>query len=460
MENDLKKAYDMIQAKRPKLDMFSNYYSGRQPVMYLTKRLREVFKGIDQVFTENWCSVVIDSVDERLNMTGFESDIVPVHAALKAAWERNQIALEASDVHSDALVLGEAYAVIWPGADGKAELFYNDPRLMHCLYQDANPRLMTMAAKLWTGDDGKAKLTLYYPDRLEYYTSTEKSENVSSAAAFQPDLSVSATGTAPNPYGIVPVFHFKINRKCQSDLTNVIPLQNGINKLLADMMVAAEYGAYNQRWVISGGGTLGLKNAPGEVWDLAAGDGAAQNTQVGQFESTDLKNYLDAIDRLSMAIGVISRTPKHYFFGQGGDPSGEALIALEAPLNKKAQDRIDRFYPVWQQVGIFICQIEGIAVTGENVSPQFEKPSTIQPRTQAEIIKLMVDSTMPLDTALTVAGWTEGEIETMNQIKDEAASKAQESMAGALAKAEQQMKTLPMPPGVVQSTNGVKQNGR
>jgi Phage portal protein, SPP1 Gp6-like len=143
---------------------------------------------------------------------------------------------------------------------------------------------------------------------------------------------------------------------------------------------------------------------------------------------------------------MITRTPKHYFFNQGGDPSGEALIAMESPLNKKAQDSIDRFYPVWQQIGIFICQIENIAITGDDVSPQFDKPETIQPRTTAEIIKLNTDAGMPLDTALTVAGWTDGEIETMNQIKNDNASKAQTSLAAALLKAQQDMKNLPMPP--------------
>lgn len=463
MDSDLKKIYDAITAKRPRYNALDDYYHGNQPVMYLTKRLREVFRGVDTNFTQNWCAVVIDACNERINLTGFESEDNAIEAALKAAWERNMMQTEADDTHTDAQVLGEAYAVVWPGEDGKAELFYNDARLMHAVYQAANPRKILYAGKLWTGDDGRAKMTLYYPDRLEYYTSTAKAENVSSAEMFQPDTDVSANGTAPNPYGQVPVFQFKISRTCTSDLTNVIQPQNGINKLLSDMMVAAEFGAYRQRWVISNSDTSNLKNAPGELYGFPAGDGQGQDTSVGTFETTDLKNYLDAIDRLSMAIGVISRTPKHYFFSQGGDPSGEALIALEAPLNKKAQDRIDRFYPVWQQIGIFICKIEGIAATGEQVTPQFDKPATIQPKTQADIIKTNVDSGIPLDTALTVAGWTDGEIENMNKIKDEADAKNKSSLTEALARAEQAMKTQPMPPTVAPTQPvaiGENRNGR
>lgn len=445
MDSDLKTVYDSITAKRATYNALDGYYHGDQPTVYLTQRMREIFRPLDIAFTENWCSVVVDACNERINLTGFEATDARAEDVLAAAWDRNQIATEASDIHTDALVLGECYAIVWPDEDGLAEVYYNDARMIHCMYSEASPRKMSLAGKLWRGDDGRAKITLYYPDRIEYYTSERKFESVSSAEAFSPDLSAFPTGQAPNPYGQIPVFHFRINRASISDLKNVLPLQNGINKLLADMLVAAEYGAYNQRWVISQGDTSGLKNAPGEVWDLPAGDGIGQGTQVGQFQSTDLKNYLDAIDRLSMAIGVLTRTPKHYFFSQSGDPSGEALIALEAPLNKKAQDRIDRFRTVWRDIALFICKIEGVALQSTEVTPQFERPETVQPKTQADIIKTSVDSGMPLDTALTRAGWTESEIEAMNKVKDEGASKAQAGLAASLLKAQQDMKMAPMP---------------
>ena len=63
-------------------------------------------------------------------------------------------------------------------------------------------------------------------------------------------------------------------------------------------------------------------------------------------------------------------------------------------------------------------------------------------------IKAHVDAGMPLDTALSVAGWTQAEIDEMNELKDASDSKAQAGLAGALMKAEQAMKPQPMPPGL------------
>jgi hypothetical protein len=254
---------------------------------------------------------------------------------------------------------------------------------------------------------------LYFPDRLEYYVSRGKATEAQTAAAFM--AVEEELPSAPNPYGEVPVFHFRTSlRAVKSDLKDVIPLQNGINKLLADMMVAAEYGAFKQRYVISNADVLGkLKNAPNEIWDIPAGDGIGQGTQVGEFQATDLENYLKAIDRLAVVVGIITRTPKHYFLAQGGDPSGEALIAMEGPLNKKAGRRIARFKPTWRKVGVFMLKIAGIPVARNAVQPQFMKPETIQPKTQAEIRTQEVGAGIPLTTALRREGWSEAELEQM-----------------------------------------------
>jgi hypothetical protein len=72
------------------------------------------------------------------------------------------------------------------------------------------------------------------------------------------------------------------------------------------------------------------------IMDLAAGDAGTQPTSAGAFPAADLSNFLTAMDKLAASISAITSTPKHYFFDQGGQLSGEALIALEAPLNKKA----------------------------------------------------------------------------------------------------------------------------
>ena len=435
MATDLERAYKALSAKTGIYKTLWQYYDGDHPLVYTNKRLEEIFAGLDAKFIENWCAVVIDSIADRVILSGFTAGDDGTTQKLDSLWDSVELNLEADDAHLCTFVTGEAFLIVWPDEDNQVQAYYNDSRLCHVFYDAENPRKKSFAAKWWDDVDGYRRLTLYYPDRLEYYKSNKKAENISSAKAFQPDEEMP---TAPNPYGEIPVFHFRTERRTiKSELANAIPLQNGINKLLLDMMVAAEFGALKQKWVISNAEILGkLKNAPNEIWSLPAGDGIGQQTQVGEFAATDLSNYLAAIDKLALAIGIITRTPKHYFFAQGGDPSGESLIAMEAPLNKKAQDRIARLTSTWRKVAQFALLIQGVAIPETEITPVFEKPETVQPRTQAEIREIGARTGIPLVTLLRDEGWSEDQIRQMEDDKVQEQAAAQTGLAGALVEAQ------------------------
>lgn len=445
MTTDLELAYKTLTTKAAVHDRFFRYYDGDQPTVYLTERLREIFRGVDEVFTENWCAVVIDSMLERINYTGFTLTDKTLEDTLKSLLEENEFGLELDDAHSGALVTGEAYFIIWKANEEEPiTLDYNDSRWTHLFYHGGNPKKPRFAAKGWTDDSGSARLTLYYEDRLEYYSAKKGWSDISSARTFQPDPELFVDGTWPaNPYSRVPVFLLKTSRYPKSELKSVIPVQNGVNKLLSDMMVAAEYGAFKQRWVISNSDVQGkIKSAPGEIWDLPAGDSeTGGQTQVGEFSSTELSNYLNAISSLSMAIGITTRTPRHYFYNSGGDPSGEALIAMEAPLNKKVTDRIDRFKPSLKHMLSFIAELMGIDLPVSQITINYEKPESIQPKTQADITKVRIDSGVPLESALKWEGKSDQEVAEVMKVKKTADQQAQKSLAEALLNAQEARNT-------------------
>lgn len=432
---DLELAYAGLSGKTAEYSLLWSYYLGNAPLVYSNERLAQVFRGIEARFTENWAAVVVDSVTDRVNLAALSAEDTAANDALSALWDANGLAAVSDDTHEAALVCGESFVIVWPTADGTPRAYFNDPRLCHVIYDEEDPYVVRLAAKWYNLRDGRRKLTLYYPDHLEYYVSTGTAENISTAQAFQP----AEVPVDVNPYGMVPVFHFRPRRDVRSELTNVVPLQNGINKLLADMIVAAEYGAFKQRYVISNADVGTLKNSPNEIWSLPAGDGAGQGTQVGEFSPTDLMIYLDAIDRLAQHIATITRTPKHYFLAQGGAPSGEALIAMESPLNAKCSNIVQRFEPVWRQVGAFLLRLSGQTIPAEAISATFDAIETVQPLTQAQIRAQSVNAGIPLVTALRNEGWTQAELDQMEEDRDAASGKQQASLASALVDAQRRM---------------------
>jgi len=434
---DVKIAYNAILGKSGDYQLLWRYYDGNQPLVYSVEKLQEVFNRKGTTFNENWCAVVIDAVIERLQLSGIVvANSEEMSRRLKGIMSSTELDLEDDPIHLATLVCGEAFLIAWLNAEGEPEAYYNDPRLCHVEYAEDNPHEKLWAAKLWY-NERQHFLTIYYPDRLEYYET--KGKQVTSYKAFVLSEDEALENPARNEYGVIPVFHFRRDRRrISSELVNILPIQDAVNKLIADMMVSAEFGAFRQRYIISNADENVLKSSPYDNWLLPAADKDGQPTQVGQFDATDLKNYIDAIASKVSAISAISRTPHHYFFGQTAAPSGEALIALEAPLNKKAKRLAGILGRTWQRVAQFLLLLEGVNVELQDIHPVFEPVQTVQPRTEAEIREIAVRTGLPLVTVLRRQGWTEAEIAEMRQDKTDEAAEQQNSLAKALLAQQRQ----------------------
>ncbi len=407
---DLQTAVAALTAKKPRYDLYYRYYDGQQPLVYSSEKLREIFSGLDARFTENWCGVVVDSVLDRMELRDVT---VPNDDAttelLRTLREQTGLVDDEYSVHEDVAITGEAFVLVWPNEAGGIDAYHNDARLCHAEYDAANPRRMAWAAKWWPEPDG-VRLTMYYPDRFEYYVTKRgyKPGETPDAKAFEP---YGEEPVAQNEYGVIPMFHFRSNRRGpKSQLANVLPVQDMLNKTLPDMMVVGEFAAFPQRYVISQAGIANLQNNPNAIWDLVASDKDAQPTTPGQFQAASMDGYLAMINRFSLTMGIISNTPKHHFYAQGGDPSGEALIAMEAPLNRKVGRLQNTLTPTWRDLYAFMTLLVRRPVSSQAIWAQYEEPETVQPYTEALITKTYVEAGMPLNTVLRDQGWDEADL--------------------------------------------------
>lgn len=417
---DLEKAFDAIRKKRPALDTSMLYAKGPQPLRYSTERLEETFQNINAHFDVNWCSVVINSTLDRLQIKAFFSPEESLNMRLAELFEELHLDIEGDKIHEAALTTSQSYLILWKQTE--IEAYFNDPRMCHVFYDPAHPQVKTYAAKWFNQSDGKQQITLYYPERLEHWIS----EKVSQDSAIDKPSQFTLQTTEPNPYGVIPVFEFK----SPGELFQIITLQDAVNKLFADMMVAAEFGAFVQRYVISNSDPGALKNAPNEIWWIPSGDGQGQQSQVGQFAPTQLNSYLEAMDRIAQAIAIITRTPQHYFMSAGSNLSGEALIAMESALTKKVLKRQREFQAQWEDAIQFLLQLDGRSVDDSKLKVIWDRVESTQPKTEAEVAQIWVNLGIPLVTWLRRAGWTEEEIEDLETDID-IQKKAQETLAKA-----------------------------
>jgi hypothetical protein len=159
-----------------------NYYDGNHPLAFATERFTAAFWKRFERFADNLCPAVVDSVADRLKLTGFSSstarqrkvrgadgkerDVVVDRLATHAwqIWRRNRMAQRANEVHRDALTTGDSYAIVWPDPTGRAAIWPQLTEEIVVEYSGIVPGAIERAARVWRERDGERRhrVTLYY----------------------------------------------------------------------------------------------------------------------------------------------------------------------------------------------------------------------------------------------------------------------------------------------------------
>jgi len=195
----------------------------------------------------------------------------------------------------------------------------------------------------------------------------------------------------------------------------VLSLQDALNKILNDMMVASEYASFPQRYAIGNfekGQTWPV--GPGTILELPGSAQGDQPVTVGSFATSSPDNYLRPMDDLRDAMAVLSATPHYYFVGQGGTPSGEAIRALESPLLSKVRRHQAAFGYSWESLMKFVIRLSGMDIDPETIIECiWTDPNTQLPNTVAQTRLINKNAGIPISTQLRDEGWTQEQIEQM-----------------------------------------------
>ena len=146
--------------------MFSDYYEGEQRLLYSSEKWRRAFGGLFTAFADNWCELVVDAVDERLDVTGFRFGDEGGDADAWAIWQRNNLDADSQIAHTDSLIYGVSYALVWADADGEARIDVESPEQTIVSYLPGSRRHRAAGLKRWLGAGDVVNATLYMPDYL------------------------------------------------------------------------------------------------------------------------------------------------------------------------------------------------------------------------------------------------------------------------------------------------------
>ena len=417
-----------------------NYYDGKHRLAFATEKFRDAFGGLFEKFADNLMPPVVDAVKDNLVVTGFNVEAGDASLADEAwrLWQDGRLARRAGQVHKEALRTGDAYLIVWPDREGRPAFHPNKAHLCTVNHDDEEPERVTSAVKVWQRGDKRYRLNVYFPDRIEKFLTPQSHPNgmpekASSFTAFEVQ---GEPWPLENPFGVVPVFHFANNADIgeagRSELSDVIALQNALNKAVLDKMVAMEFAAMPQRYAIG----LEVESDPltgrainpfkgVERWVTVAND----NAKFGQFEGANLEQFLKVQNEFRMEIARVSGTPLTYFFLQSGDaPSGVALRAIEKRFLKKVEDRQGVFGQVWEEVMALALKMSGEnsfgAESDVRLFAQWADPAPASEGERLDLVLKKQDIGIDEEQALVEAGYGLKDIEAMQARKRKKADEA------------------------------------
>ena len=429
----------IVHERAPEYTLREEYYTGAQALAIDPAELRSRFGQTFADFRDNLAKPIVEAAEGRVRIQDFgDGRGLGVDAGL--VWENNNMLVESTWIHREALVKGDSFVIVLPQEDDSAGIWPQISESMALLWNDIYPRQKDAALKWWTEEITDSQGTertfvranLYFEDRIERYIARKE------GSVLEDDFSKYMEWDDPTRHdvGEVPVFAFSPNYLLStaggvSDLEDAMPLIDMINKTFLDMAVASEFTSAPQRWATGvevpldpkTGEPKSLFKAGGDTVWTTSNDGG----KFGQFQAGSIAGFKDAIDLLVEHLAVVSRTPLYYLQAQPNWPSGETLRSIEAALRQRVQDHQDAFTGVWTAIMAASLRLQGLDVADQELSevtPTWLPPNApFATREHLEELKVHVEVLgIPEEMAWRKAGYTQQEIEEMLAMREEQAS--------------------------------------
>lgn len=336
---------DRINGYREYEDAYDGHHRTR-----LSARARTYLEPGSVKWTENFIETIIDSLADRINLTGFsvQDDQNASDWLTKTAWPASHGAQLQRTISTKVPMLGDGFVIVdFDQASGLPRAYWNRPHNIKATYSEDDTHQLLEISKVWasravspTNPEGRLiqRLNIHYPDRVEKWYSESVGEGALWAHHLDPgeeQWPVSWVDETGDPLGInVFPFRYKpLGNQCgRSKVRGALPFQHELNKQLLDLFEVRDQQGWPQRWAAGIPSETGtLRVAIGEI--LKATN---ENAKFGQFDAAAVTPLVEDITATLTRMSAKTRTPMHDLI-KGEPPSGEALKTAEGGQVKEAE---------------------------------------------------------------------------------------------------------------------------
>ncbi|WP_281711782.1 phage portal protein [Dermacoccus nishinomiyaensis] len=394
------------------------YLSGRQPLAFLSAAARDATRM--GRMASNIPAVQVNAVAERLRVVGLTSGGAK-DEALWACHKRNDLDQLYPLAFREALGLGSAFATVWDREGvGEPVVTFESPEQVVVERDPVTRRVVAALKRVDVAGQG-TRAWLYLPDAV-----------VPLASSAQGAVGGWQVGQAvDNPLGVVPVVELAnaatVNGPGVSEIEDLKPLVDGLNKILSDMMVGSEYYARPRRW--ASGVEMPSDDDGNPVNPFPEGDrmmvAESVEARFGSLPAADLASYEAGVKVLLGQVMAVSALPAHYLGGLTGQtPGADGLRAAEAALSARAEAKQALFGPAVEAIG----RLQKAILTGTRPDEHEVRVRWADPATRSQaaeddgVVKLFQAGLLPPDYALARLGYDDDEITRIRAARISAAA--------------------------------------
>jgi hypothetical protein len=365
-----------LSRERRFLTRYDDYFEGEQGLKYLAPEVREQIgtRLVDLLI--NLPRYTTDVYENRLDIEGFRfSGDDSGDKDLWSVWQHNDGDMLSQQAHRDSLAISRAYVLVGEG-DTDMPLITAQSAFDAIHEDDPRTHNVRYGIHQWTDEDGTRWINLYYPTgRTTWFRKTGRT------SGWQVD------GTPEvNEFDLprlVPLINDprilgrqvasrSDQRLGRSVFHDLIGPTEGLNKILTDMMVSAEFHAMPRRWATglaeddfvgeNGEALSTFEMIAGRIWGVSN-----KEAKFGQFPEANLDNFHSTAKLLVQFAFMMLGLPAHYLPFVGGNPaSADAIRSSESQLVKRAERKQSALSTRWERVQRLVLLTQGKPDT-ENV---------------------------------------------------------------------------------------------
>lgn len=377
----LKRMFFMLgnQKRQNRLTRLRSYRLGDPPPPQGAEAAREAYDAFVRKARLNLAELINSALADRIQPVGIQTgqdDDETGDEEAGAMWRRAGMDVVSADVHDMVFTYGEAYVIVGPESKrtGAPIVTAEDPRFIVGDPDPAEPGFLRAALKIVYDDaTDEDRAYLYLPGAIWVARNTKSQKAASSVQAgttrapvihLDPNTwewDTERSGVLPEQQ--MPVVRFT-NKDQMGEFESHQDTLDRINHAILQTMVIGTMQAFRVRAIknlprkdpetnkeIDYSDLLSLD--PGAVWQLPA------DVDLWESETTDLRPLLESIKDDLERLAAATKTPMHMLAAGGVNQSADGAQLQREGLVFKAEDRITRLRPAWNQVASLMLYAGG-----------------------------------------------------------------------------------------------------